>query len=277
MKIAHIFLWSCFLLINGCSYQSAIVRIENAEQQAKEYDWQRSVLETNSFELVSYVPTNTTKAEILTVYIEGDGFAWKNSHRASSDPTPHNPVALNLALKHPKGAAAYLARPCQYHIDLDNTPLCTQSYWTNKRYSKEVVDASEQALTQLKESVNAKQLILIGYSGGATIAALLAAQRNDVIQLITVAGNLNHQAWTTLHNLSPLTGSLNPADYRDKLQTIPQIHFVGKDDKNIPPKLTQDFIAGYDSAELSNVIVVPKQSHGCCWQGIWQSLIFDKY
>lgn len=277
MKIAHIFLWSCFLLINGCSYQSAIVRIENADQQAKEYDWQRSVLETNSFELVSYVPTNTTEAKILTVYIEGDGFAWKNSHRASSDPTPHNPVALNLALKHPKGAAAYLARPCQYHIDLDNTSLCSQSYWTNKRYSKEVVDASEKALTQLKERFGATQLILIGYSGGATIAALLAVQRNDVIQLITVAGNLNHQAWTTLHNLSPLTGSLNPSDYRDKLQTIPQIHFVGENDKNIPATLVQDFIATYDSGDFTQVIVVPEQSHNCCWQDIWQSLIFDKY
>jgi hypothetical protein len=44
------------------------------------------------------------------------------------------------------------------------------------------------------------------------VASLVAARRHDVVRLVTVAGNLDHLAWTTLHGVSPLTGSLNPAD-----------------------------------------------------------------
>jgi dienelactone hydrolase len=273
MKINYLALWIISLCLSACSYTSPITRQFDADQLAIAKEWQREILNTPPFELVSYIPTKITSNDVLTVYIEGDGFAWQNSRRPSSDPTPHNPVALRLALKHSNDAAAYLARPCQYQNDLEKSSLCDQVFWTNKRYAPEVIEASEQALTQLKNIYNAKELVLVGYSGGAAVAALLAAQRDDVIKLITVAGNLDHQAWTQLHNLSPLTGSLNPANYRHQLQTISQIHFVGEDDKNIPAKLTQDFIASYDSDELANVIVVSGQSHSCCWQEVWPGLI----
>jgi len=272
MKINYFAIWIVSLCLSACSYTSPITRQINADHLAISEEWQREILNTTPFELVSYMPAKITSNAVLTVYIEGDGFAWQNSRRPSSDPTPHNPVALKLALEHPNGAAAYLARPCQYHADLDRTPLCRQLYWTDKRYAPEVIVASEHALTQLKERFNASKLILVGYSGGGAVAALLAARRDDVIKLVTVAGNLNHQAWTEFHNINPLNGSLNPVDFQEQLQDIPQIHFVGEDDKNIPPKLVQNFIASYDSDELANVIVVPKQSHSCCWQDIWQSL-----
>jgi hypothetical protein len=50
---------------------------------------------------------------MLTVYIEGDGFAWLSRSQASYDPSPLNPVGLELALRHPLGESAYLARTCQ--------------------------------------------------------------------------------------------------------------------------------------------------------------------
>jgi serine hydrolase FSH1 len=273
MKISHIFLWFFILFINGCSHNSPIERLEKADQQAIQHGWQRTTLKTKTFELISYLPKNITSNDLLTVYIEGDGFAWRTSRRPSTDPTPHNPVALKLAMQHQNKSAAYLARPCQYQNDLEKSPLCDQIFWTNKRYAPEVIEASEQALTQLKNIYNAKELVLVGYSGGAAVAALLAAQRDDVIKLITVAGNLDHQAWTQLHNLSTLTGSLNPADYRHQLQTIPQIHFVGDDDKNIPSSLIKEFVESYDSVNFVSVVVVPKQSHSCCWHEVWPGLI----
>jgi len=277
MKISHIFLWFFILFISGCSHHSSIERLEKADQQAIQYGWQRTSLKAKPFELISYLPKNITSNDVLTVYIEGDGFAWRTYRHPSTDPTPHNPVALKLALQHPNKSVAYLARPCQYQNDLEKSSLCDHVFWTNKRYSPEVIEASKQALTQLKNIYNAKELVLVGYSGGAAVAALLAAQRNDVIKLITVAGNLDHQAWTRLHHLTPLTGSLNPADYRNKLQTIPQVHFVGEQDKNTPPSLIKDFIATYESVKFAKVVEVPGQSHNCCWQELWQSLISDTY
>ena len=114
---------------------------------------------------------------------------------------------------------------------------------------------------------------LVGFSGGGTIAALLAATRDDVDRLITVAGNLNHQAWTTHHSISPLSHSLNPADYREQLAHIEQIHFVGANDKVIPPFLTQQFVTDLPDNSQAKVVVVPNQEHGCCWEDIWADLM----
>ena len=273
MKAITIFF--SFLILCSCSHTSPTKRLANADRLAIQNGWQQVIIKTTHFELISYQPKKITTNKVLTIYIEGDGYAWRTSQHPSSDPTPHNPVALKLALQHQNGPAAYLARPCQFHQELKITSQCNQRYWTNERYAPGVIAASKQALTQLKNKYHAEELILVGYSGGAAIAALLAAQRDDVVKLITVAGNLDHHAWTEFHKVSPLTGSLNPVDYQKKLQTIPQIHFVGEYDQNIPPKLAQDFIANYDSEKFAKVIVVPDQSHSCCWQKIWPKLILD--
>lgn len=275
MKTITLFLLLFFLV--SCRYLSPVERQDNADMLANQKGWQQKLLKTTSFELVSYMPRAIATDDVLTVYIEGDGFAWRTSRRPSTDPTPHNPVALKLALQHPNKSVAYLARPCQYQNNRNSQSICNQNYWTNKRYASEVIDASEHALTQLKKKFKASKLILVGYSGGGAVAALLAAQRDDVMNLITVAGNLDHQAWSQLHNLTPLTGSLNPADYRKSLQRIPQLHFVGENDNNVPSSLNKNFIAAYDSAKLATVIVVPEQSHSCCWAEIWPTLVFNNH
>lgn len=47
---------------------------------------------------------------MLRVYIEGDRHAWLSRTRLCADPTPHNPVALKLALADPApGPLLYLA------------------------------------------------------------------------------------------------------------------------------------------------------------------------
>ncbi|WP_414683398.1 lipase family protein, partial [Methylophaga sp. UBA5088] len=142
----------------------------------------------------------------LTIYIEGDGLAWLNRRKISSDPTPVDPLVLKLAV-HDK-QAVYLARPCQY-VKSDR---CDKKLWTSARFSTEVVESMNQAVTELKNQFQASSLRLIGYSGGGAIATLLAAERNDVDQLVTVTGNLDTTAWTEMQHISALTDSLNPAD-----------------------------------------------------------------
>ena len=80
----------------------------------------------------------------------------------------------------------------------------------------------------------ARQLRLVGYSGGGTLAALLAARRADVCQLITVASNLDIERWASHHKVSPLWGSENPASYGAALQHLPQYHLIGGDDQVVP-------------------------------------------
>ncbi len=76
-----------------------------------------------------------------------------------------------------------------------------------------------KALNQLKKRFKAKSLTVVGYSGGGAIAALLAAERDDIDRLVTVADNLDYRAWTSKNRMKPLKGSLSPVEHMDKLQT----------------------------------------------------------
>jgi hypothetical protein len=228
---------------------------------ALRYGWQGIDIATDKFTLKAYLPEAINQAEHLTIYIEGDGLAWITPTRVSDDPTPMNPLALKLALALQGENAVYLARPCQY-LKNEN-PECTEYFWTKARFSREVIESSSQAIDKLKAMFAADKLTLVGYSGGGAVAALVATSRNDVDRLVTVAGNLDHRAWTYYHNVTPLSDSLNVADRLDRLRHIQQIHFVGSDDEIIPPLL----LNGFDGVK-----VIPGFDHHCCWVENWQML-----
>lgn len=270
--IASLFLL-CLLatIMTACVGVSAQDRRANANALATAQHWQAARLTSDHFVLISYMPIALVKSEQLTVYIEGDGFAWLTRSQASDDPTPIKPVGLQLALRHNNGAVAYLARPCQYVNDKD-AQGCTTSDWTNRRFSPEVIEATDQAVSQLKNTFGAKKLVLVGYSGGGAVAALVAAKRSDVTQLITVAGNLDHKTWTSLHKVPPLAGSLNPADAWQSLQKIPQLHFVGADDHNISAEVTQSYIARFPPENRPTMRVISGFDHACCWVEQWPEL-----
>lgn len=81
--------------------------------------------------------------------------------------------------------------------------------------------------------------------GGGMVSALVAARRDDVLRLVTVAGNLDTHAWARLHRISPLTGSLNPSEARAQLAHLRQVHFSGATDQVVPPAMAKTFAAGF--------------------------------
>jgi dienelactone hydrolase len=238
-------------------------RTASAFHSAKTQGWKSSEIDAGAFRLLSFFPIIQPSSETLTVFIEGDGLAWLSRSKPSFDPTPINPISLNLALQFPTNTAvAYLARPCQYLIDQNTN--CSQKYWTSHRFSSEVIKSQNIALDKLKITTGASKLRLIGYSGGGAIASLLAAYRDDVTQLITVAGNLDHQAWTTYHRLTPLHGSLNPVDVRSQIAHIPQVHFIGENDTVVPAEVVKRFIEF--NPPNTQVKLIPGADHNCCWE-----------
>jgi dienelactone hydrolase len=210
---------------------------------------------------------------MLTIYIEGDGLAWLNSSTPSDDPTPMDPLALKLALRD-DAPSAYLARPCQYAAD-DRKKSCAQKYWTHSRFSEEVIQSGNQAIDQIKHKFAAKKLVLVGYSGGGAVAALIAARRLDVARLITIAGNIDHLAWTRKYHLSPLSGSLNPADEWIYLQHIPQTHFIGGKDEVIGGYVARSYASHFPADLQPSIVVVPQYDHHCCWVDNWPALKKD--
>ena len=265
------------LLAAGCSaLPSREDRQRHADQLAAAKGWHSTIISTAPFDILTYGPppgAGLGPAGLLTVYIEGDGFAWVSGTQPSDDPTPRDPVALQMALAQPEGAAAYLARPCQYTMAHDAAArACAQRYWTNERFASPVIQAESQALDELKRRHGAIHLILVGYSGGGAVAALLAARRTDVIALVTVAGNLDHRAWTGLHGVRPLDGSLNPIDDARQLTHLAQWHLAGAQDRVVPPQIARSFVERLGAAPRATLVVEPGFDHVCCWAREWPRL-----
>lgn len=205
-------------------------------------------------------------ASVLHVYIEGDGAAWPSPFHPPRDPTPDRPVALALAAQDDAPAVVYLGRPCQYP-SAGETRTCPVQYWTSHRFAPEVVAAYRQTLDMLKARSGAAQLRLFGYSGGGVIAALLAMSRTDVVQLVTIAAPLSVAEWTSWHQVSPLTGSLDPGTQAGTLSRA--VHFVGGKDTVVPPDVVRDF-AKRTGGRLR---VVDDFDHQCCWSRDWPRLL----
>ncbi|MFI4937523.1 MAG: hypothetical protein ACHQJ6_03310, partial [Candidatus Berkiellales bacterium] len=125
------------------------------------------------FHLTSYEKSPPTPNALMRVYIEGDGNSWRTKTQLSNNPTPKHPLALELAISDPHPQVIYIARPCQY-TPLTLEPACDPKYWSSHRYAAEVIHAYNTALDHLKEKAKNTNFILIGFSGGASVAALLA-------------------------------------------------------------------------------------------------------
>jgi hypothetical protein len=250
------------MLLSGCAGQ------KNFEQLAKEHKLVKQTINTGRFNhLLISTNTESTSDKMLHVYIEGDGTPWLRKDAIAADPTPKNPLALKLMLQDP-APSIYLGRPC--YFGLMNSPNCVPPIWTHRRYSKEVVDSMQAALEKYLQSNAYQQLTFIGYSGGGVVAMLLAQRFSQTNRLVTIAANLDIDAWTQHHSFSALSGSINPAKQPPLSWSIQQIHYAGKRDANVPVA-----IINYVSSRQTNsrIRVLNKFDHICCWEKEWPHLL----
>jgi len=209
-----------------------------------------------------------------TVYIEGDGLNWISRTQKSLDPTPTNPVALHLASMDKSKNVIYLARPCQYSKLTDTSKPCPNKYWTGEKYAPEVIAAMDQALENVKHTYNITEFNLVGYSGGANIAAYLAERRNDVASLRTVAGNLNHRLHSEVHQVSYLKPvSLNAVNIAPALADMPQRHFIGGQDEIVPPAIVHSFTEAVGSDKCIHETFIQEAEHEEGWVKKWPELL----
>jgi pimeloyl-ACP methyl ester carboxylesterase len=249
------------LQISGCANPA-----QRLDARATELGYRRVVVRGDGFSHVAYIKNGrATPNSALHVYLEGDGTPWVHKRVAAADPTPRTPLMLELMLLDP-APSLYLGRPC-YH-GLNKAKACTPDMWTDKRYSEAVVASMSAALDRLSGDYQA--LVLLGYSGGGTLAMLLAERQPKTETVITVAANLDTERWAALHKQQPLSGSLNPATRPPLPSRIRQMHFAGAQDDNVPPMLVRDAIAQQQEAIFK---VFPKQDHSCCWRDVWKGIL----
>ena len=110
----------------------------------------------------------------------------------------------------------------------------------------------------------------MGHSGGGALAMLLAYQLPDVTRVVTLAGNLDIEAWTQYHQYSPLYTSLNPGAQPLLRPEVNQWHLIGGVDRVIPAPLIKPVILRQPSARGFEF---PGFGHGCCWESIWPDVL----
>lgn len=208
-----------------------------------------------------------------TLYIEGDGVPYITSEKESGNPTPVDPVGLRLAARDGGKNVIWLGRPCQYNKGWQHDKeSCPSTYWTNKRFAPEVIESYMIALDNIKQVTKVSGFNIVGYDGGAAIAAILAAKRDDVLSLRTVAGNLDHRVVSQVNNTTLLDGSLNPVDFAPAAAKVPQRHFIGKLDRIMPPAVYNSYAQNAADGSCINVTLVDNADHERGWVEQWTVL-----
>lgn len=285
MQWKNIKLNKTILIINLLITNLTLISCQiDPNQIAKQANMHKTLHITKHFILTSYSrnPNYIDKNKPLYIYIEGDGRAWITKYKLSNNPTPTDPLTLKLATIDYHQNVIYIARPCQFTpISLDHN--CHPKYWSTARYSQPVIESINEVITNFKNSTNNHNLDihLIGYSGGATIAGIIATIRTDVKSLTTIAGNLDHDAVSEFHNTTKLNESLNLINFAEKLSRISQIHYVGEYDQIIPIDTIKNFVTKVNSFNqkknfnkkiIAKYMILKNTDHYNGWINFWKNL-----
>ncbi len=239
----------CLSLLGGCAGPAA-----KNEAFARQQGWQRLWVVGSGFRHRVYLHQGMAPARTWHVYIEGDGRPWSGRYQVASNPAVAQPLLLRLAAMD-DASVIYLGRPCYQYEKMPRE--CEPWVWTQGRYSGEVVDSMLAALSRLRQDYAIDKITLIGHSGGATLAMLMAHSLPSLDVLVTLSGNLDTKLWVEQHGYTPLTGSFNPITQAWVREPVRQFHYFGARDQNIPvAELVEELMARWPAANI--------QVKNCC-------------
>jgi len=252
----------CLLQLAGC-----ISATRKFDVLAKRSGLEHVTIAGAGFEHRIYLdPADPETGGTLDVYLEGDGKPGaRGGQQPATDPTTSKPLALQMMASSDR-TGIYLTRPC--YNGVNRSAECASSLWTSARYSQAVVTSMCTALERHVAAHPAGGVVLIGYSGGGTLAMLMAPCVRNLRGIVTVAANLDTEAWTSLHGYLPLNDSLNPARQPDL--SVPVVHYVGGRDTNVPPLMLEAYFSRQKSA---TVLRRSEFDHACCWVEEWPALL----
>jgi len=199
----------------------------------------------------------------VVVFIDGDGVPWRSRHQVSYEPTSDSPLLLGWFIKLDV-PSVYLGRPCYYDLDDDR---CSVYWYTHGRYGDDVVKSMVGALNKALPDY---PLILVGHSGGGTLAMLMAERMRNVKSVVTIAGNLQVKQWVEHNQYSELEGSLDPSLSLGLNDKVHQIHFYSPNDSVIRPEWVKQFASKQKNAEL---IELPVRGHNDGWNSFSEDII----
>ena len=253
---------SVLVIMSSCATPTEKLRV-----QATNFGFEEIKIQGNPYQHISFSNLATPRGNRLHVYLEGDGSPWLTPEIVATDPTTREPVMLRL-MALDTNTSLYLGRPC--YFGLAQTDRCSAVLWTHRRYSEEVVNSMRVALDSFLQSHPFSELVFFGHSGGGTLAVLLSNKFPETLAVVTLAGNLDIDAWTDHHGFSRLQGSINPAADQPLNRRISEFHYVGSEDKNILPLFV---FPRAKSRPGIKVRLINGFDHACCWQRIWPEVL----
>jgi len=261
-NVTFFFVLCVLLILSACAGPS-----KRFDRLADENGFTRHAVQGSAFSHALFTKHRSNGGKRLHVYLGGDGAPWIRGRWKSADPTPGDAIGLRL-MALDRSLSVYLGRPC-YHGS-GPAQLCDPLLWTQERYSARVVESLQRVLELFLSEGGYSELVLIGYSGGGALAMLLAQRLPEIRTVVTVAGNLDIDAWTSHHGYLPLDGSLNPKLLPRFTVSVRQIHLIGGADTNIPPWMSRSALIGQPDA---HIIEWPEFDHACCWELIWPEIL----
>jgi pimeloyl-ACP methyl ester carboxylesterase len=249
------------LLLAGCTSPG-----QRLDQRAREAGLEIVHVRAGEFPSIVYLKRSAGADHanpVLTVFLESDGIPWLG-RSPSDDPTTRQPVALEMLMRSP-APAAYVTRPCYNGVRSDK---CHFELWTGARYSSAVVDSLVATVREAQRRAGADRVALVGYSGGGSLAVLIAERLENVASVVTVAANLDTDAWTDHHKYLRLSQSLNPA-LSDRPHPWPELHLRGANDLVVPPATTERYFLRYPQAQQRTL---EGFDHVCCWVRDWPAI-----
>lgn len=183
------------------------------------------------------------RREKAVLYIEGD-----------SDINPH---ALHLASRDTTRNVAYLAQPCQFNTD--NSHNCGTDF--HQPGGAEVIASYNAAMNEMKARYGITGFDIVGYGSGGNIAALLAAERDDILSLRTVAGKLNPKDGASATAIAP------------ELADMPQHHFIGAADNEVHPDTYHFYRQAMGPSSCVHYTLVQDADHDRGWVDEWPELL----
>jgi hypothetical protein len=253
----------CVLLaLCGCAN-----RAERARHLAEQGGLAASIAQGTQYRHELFV-NSAPRGAVLYVFIEGDGSPWSaDGRQPERDPTPHRALALELAVRTPR-SVMYLGRPCYFSARSD--AACRPAVWTSERYSASIVASLVRVVNRFVEDHACRRVILIGYSGGGTLAVLMAPYIPSTAAVVTIGANLDVAAWSSWHGYLPLEGSLNPAAQAPLNADIRQWHMVGGRDLIVPEGVSRRYL---DTLRQEQIWRFPSYDHACCWVEQWPTIL----
>jgi hypothetical protein len=231
------------------------------------------IYQTQNFKIYTLQRINDLNKKVR-IYFEGDGNSYIQKHITSPNPTPTSYFLINLLAQDHSTNLVYIARPCQFLED----DLCfegsePEKYWTNDRFSKEVLDSINEVL----EDFAGFEIEMVGYSGGATIMKHSAFEQQkkhkNILNLRSIAGNLDNQKFSEIHGFASEPETIDEKELFGILKNIPQIHFTAKNDEIVPPIIAQTYVKKLQQKNCAKIISIAAASHCAGWQEIWDELL----